>query len=130
MLRRSNRNATGCKGRRGINRSAALWPLCRHRHKAHWTGHTSRLDRFKKFETKAGCAFEQLIGEIGSCFIGARIDLEPTTDESAAYIEHWLKALRDDKRWIFKAASAAQKAADYVLECAADHSDVLRRGVA
>ncbi|MFV1761513.1 zincin-like metallopeptidase domain-containing protein [Phaeobacter sp. A90a-4k] len=96
----------------------------------HWTGHKSRLDRFKKFEAKAGYAFEELIAEIGSCFVGAQIGIEPTTEESAAYIGHWLKALREDHRVIFKAASAAQKAADFVLESAAGQPDQLQRGVA
>jgi len=31
-------------------------------------------------------------------------------------VESWLKALKDDKRFIFKAASAAQKAANYVFD--------------
>ncbi|SCZ73459.1 Antirestriction protein ArdC [Epibacterium ulvae] len=96
----------------------------------HWTGHKSRLDRFKKFETKAGYAFEELIAEIGTCFVGAQIGIEPTTEESAAYIEHWLKSLREDNHLIFKAASAAQKAADFVLESAAGQPEQLQRGVA
>ena len=35
--------------------------------------------------------------------------------QHASYISHWLKALRNDKRLIFTAASLAQKAADYLL---------------
>jgi antirestriction protein ArdC len=35
-------------------------------------------------------------------------------DDHAAYIGHWLKALRDDKRLIFTAAAHAQRAADYL----------------
>jgi antirestriction protein ArdC len=35
--------------------------------------------------------------------------------EHASYIDSWLDALRRDKRLIFTAAGAAQKAADYVL---------------
>jgi antirestriction protein ArdC len=32
----------------------------------------------------------------------------------AGYIQHWLKACRDDSKAIFKAAALAQKAADYI----------------
>ncbi len=85
----------------------------------HWTGHQSRLDRFKIGATKTDYAREELIAEIGSCFLGARIGLEPTIDEAASYLESWLEVLKEDKRAIFKAASAAQKAADFVLEAAA-----------
>ena len=85
----------------------------------HWTGHRSRLDRFKMGSTKADYAREELIAEIGSCFLGARIGVEPTIDEAASYLDSWLEVLKADKRAIFKAASAAQKAADFVLEAAA-----------
>jgi hypothetical protein len=36
--------------------------------------------------------------------------------EHAAYIQSWLKGLKNDKRFIFSAASQAQKAADYLHE--------------
>lgn len=85
----------------------------------HWTGHRSRLDRFKMGSTKADYAREELIAEIGSCFLGAHIGVEPTIDEAASYLDSWLGVLKEDKRAIFKAASAAQKAADFVLEAAA-----------
>jgi antirestriction protein ArdC len=35
--------------------------------------------------------------------------------QTAAYVGSWVKALKDDKNEIFRAASAASKAADYVL---------------
>jgi len=38
---------------------------------------------------------------------------KPGTDH-AAYIQSWLKVLKDDKRAIFSAAAYAQKAADYL----------------
>ncbi|MFD6508703.1 hypothetical protein [Bacillus sp. NPDC060175] len=38
-----------------------------------------------------------------------------TFDNSAAYIQSWLRDLRDDKTVIVKAASQAQKAVDYIL---------------
>ncbi|SEK03778.1 DNA primase TraC [Marinovum algicola] len=85
----------------------------------HWTGHRSRLDRFKVGSTKADYAREELIAEIGSCFLGAHIGVEPTINEAASYLDSWLGVLKEDKRAIFKAASAAQKAADFVLEAAA-----------
>ena len=36
-------------------------------------------------------------------------------EQSAAYIDGWRQALSDDPRLIVTAASAAQKAADYIL---------------
>ena len=116
MLRRSDRNATGCKGRRGIIRSAALWALCRHRHKTHWTGATKRLDRLGRFNDRKAYAFEELVAEIGNCMLCAQIGVEPEFDQSAAYVEGWLEAMKEDSRTIFRAASEAQKAVDYIME--------------
>lgn len=76
----------------------------------HWTGHTSRLDRLSD-RSREGYAFEELIAELGAayqCRIFG-IDLEPRADH-AKYLGGWLKALKNDKRFIFKAAAAAQKA--------------------
>ncbi len=39
-----------------------------------------------------------------------------TIDNSAAYIEGWLKKLKSDKRFIVSAASLAQHAVDYILD--------------
>src|SRR5438093_354584 len=60
----------GNAGRRGIIRGAALCPLCRYRHKIHWTKHERRLDRDfgrQKFGD-AGYAREELVAELGAAF--------------------------------------------------------------
>lgn len=84
----------------------------------HWTGSEKRLERIKKFANREAYAFEELVAEIGACFLGAQIGVTPEFDQSAAYVEGWLKALKEDKRAIFHAASEAQKAADFVLAAA------------
>ena len=39
-----------------------------------------------------------------------------TIDNSVAYIQGWLKALKDDKKLIIYASAQAQKAVDYILK--------------
>lgn len=85
----------------------------------HWTGHKSRLDRLSRFTERKAYAFEELIAEIGNCLVCASLGLVPDFDQSAAYLQSWLRALADDKRLIFKAASEAQKAADLLLSATA-----------
>lgn len=81
----------------------------------HWTGHKSRLDRFGA-NTRTNYAFEELIAEMGAAFVGARLGIVGEHIENhSAYLASWLKALRNDKRMIFKAATLAQQAADLVL---------------
>jgi len=83
----------------------------------HWTRAESRLNRDfgRKRFGDAGCAMEELVAEIGAAFLCADLGITPETrDDHAAYIQSWLKVLKDDKRAIFTAASHAQKAADYL----------------
>jgi len=85
----------------------------------HWTGAAQRLDRFSRFNDRKAYAFEELVAEIGNCMLCAQLGLEPEFDQSAAYVEGWLKALKEDNRAIFRAASEAQKAVDYIMARAA-----------
>lgn len=77
----------------------------------------SRLDRDlgRKRWGDEGYAREELVAELGSAFLACDLEiaLEPR-DDHAAYIESWLKVLREDKRAIFQAAAYAQRAADYL----------------
>lgn len=77
----------------------------------HWTGHKKRLNRDFSYDK------EELIAELGGCFLsvenGVLLDIE---EDHAPYIAGWLKALKNDKTWIFKAASQAQQAANFCKE--------------
>lgn len=83
----------------------------------HWTRHKSRLDR--NFECKRfgdeGYSREELVAELGAAFLCVSLGITPEPREDhAAYIGHWLKALKEDKRAIFSAAAHAQRAVDYL----------------
>lgn len=81
----------------------------------HWTGHPSRLDRDQSGTPRSGAyAREELVAEMCSAFACAELGIVPTV-RHADYIGAWLAVLREDSRAIFRAASAASKAADYLL---------------
>lgn len=80
----------------------------------HWTADKSRLDRSHD-RKRTEYAFEELVAEIGACMICAQIGVAPDYLQSAAYIESWLECLKQDRKAIFKAASLAQKASDFIL---------------
>ncbi len=82
----------------------------------HWTGAASRLNRdLKGFGNRADYAREEIIAEMGACFACASLGIvPPDLGEHAAYIEHWIKSLKEDPRYLFSAASKAQAAADYL----------------
>lgn len=85
----------------------------------HWTHHPSRLDRDfgRQRWGDEGYAREELVAELGAAFLCADLGLalEPREDH-AAYIASWLKVLKNDKRFVFIAASHAQRAADFLHE--------------
>ena len=83
----------------------------------HWTKHPTRLAR--EFGRKAwgdeGYAAEELVAELGSAFLCADLEITPqVSDRHAAYMTSWLRVLLDDNRAIFRAASHAQKAVDFL----------------
>jgi len=81
----------------------------------HWTGHAKRLDRDQsgRFKTKS-YAREELIAEMTAAFTCAALDITPTV-RHADYLASWLEVLKEDKRAIFRAASQASKAAEFLL---------------
>ena len=81
----------------------------------HWTGSKARLarDQSGRFGT-ALYAREELCAELASAFLCAALGIVPTV-RHADYLGNWLAVLRADNRAIFKAASQASKAADFLL---------------
>lgn len=92
----------------------------------HWTGHETRLKRFKTKEctrfNSTEYSKEELTAEMGSVFICSRLGI--TTDSqvrnSAAYLRGWLKYLTDHPKEFVNACQRAQKACDYVFELEAE----------
>ena len=87
----------------------------------HSTAHESRLNRAGVAGSRltafgsADYSREELVAEMGSAFLCAEAGIESTLDNSAAYLKGWLEALKGDARLIVTAASAAQRAADFIL---------------
>jgi antirestriction protein ArdC len=85
----------------------------------HWTAHPSRVNRdlSRYAKDKSDRAREELIAELGSCFLCADLgiapELKPRPDH-ASYLQSWLKVLSNDRRAIFQAAAHAQRAVSYL----------------
>ncbi len=82
----------------------------------HWSGHENRLARQygERFGDDA-YAMEELVAELGAAFLcgDLGISVEPRPDH-AAYIDHWLRIMKGNRKAIFTAACAANKAAEYL----------------
>ncbi|MVT64486.1 DUF1738 domain-containing protein [Bradyrhizobium pachyrhizi] len=81
----------------------------------HWTGHGGRLgrDQTGSFGSRP-YASEELVAEMTAAFVCATLSIVPTV-RHADYIGSWVDVLRADNRAIFRAASRASKAADFLL---------------
>lgn len=84
---------------------------------SHWSGAEHRLARTfgERFGDDA-YAMEEMVAELSAAFLcgDLGITVEPRPDH-ADYIGHWLRILKGDRKAIFTAAGAANKAAEYLL---------------
>lgn len=88
----------------------------------HSTGHPKRLNRIS---LEIGVApfgsedysKEELVAEIGAASVLHELGMETskTFRNTAAYIQSWIRALKNDKRMIVSAAGKADKAVDMIL---------------
>ena len=85
----------------------------------HSTGHPSRLNRLNKpsFFGTEDYSKEELVAEIGAATLVNHVGLETSASfrNNAAYLQNWLKVLKDDKRFIVSAAGKAEKAVNLIL---------------
>jgi antirestriction protein ArdC len=87
----------------------------------HSTGHASRLNRTTLPTTLApfgspDYSKEELVAEFGAAFLCGHAGIFPhVAENSAAYIDGWLRVLKQDKRLLPVAAAQAQRAADFIL---------------
>lgn len=94
---------------------------------SHATGAKTRLNR----EQGGGFgsekyAYEELVAEISSCFMGADLQIEQTQehiDNHKAYVQSWIKAIQEKPDSLVKAIKDAEKAAN-LLEY---HAGILTR---
>lgn len=84
----------------------------------HSTGHPRRLSRdlsnvFGSHEYSK----EELVAELGAAFLcsAAGIDSPELEEQATAYIQSWIKVLRNDTKLLIQAAAQAQKATDLIL---------------
>lgn len=85
----------------------------------HATGHSSRLDRdlTGSFGSES-YAKEELVAELGSYLLGQDLNIgydASVHENHSAYLQNWIKALKEDKTFIFKCVGKASRAVEYQL---------------
>ena len=92
----------------------ALYSVALHE-MGHSTGHKKRLDRdlSGKFGTEQ-YAFEELCAEISSCLMSSRLGIAHNPAQHVAYVQSWIKLVKEDPRAIHKACAQAERIFDYL----------------
>lgn len=82
----------------------------------HATEHPSRLNWSRK-EKDNSYAMGELVAEIGACYMARELGVPASeiVTNHVAYLANWLRAMKNDPRFIFTASAQASKAADYLL---------------
>lgn len=104
--------------KRGYFKSAAEYYATLAHEMCHWCERKALDDHSRK--TKEDYAFYELVAEIGSAYLLRELGLpavetERVAENSAIYLTGWLKSMRNDTSYIFKAASRAGKIVDYLV---------------
>jgi len=82
----------------------------------HSTGHGSRLNRnLTGYKGTEEYSQEELVAEIGACFLLSKSGLVPDYQHSGDYLRGWATFLRDHSRAIVTASSQAEKATKYIM---------------
>ena len=86
-----------------------------------WTGHIKRLARESVMDSTLGnqriYVEETLISEIGATMLCGLMGINQTDqlEVGSDYVTLWIQAMEEDKRFLFRVASRAQRAVDYIL---------------
>lgn len=85
---------------------------------SHSTGHPDRLNRdMAGFFGSTEYAYEELVAEMCSCFMGVNLSAEATPDHinnHKAYVQSWIQAIRDKPETLVRAIKDAQAAASFM----------------
>lgn len=86
---------------------------------AHSVGHPSRLHRFEADspidKSGEGLALEELVAELTSAMICSELGIIDQGTQNAAYIQSWIREIREKKNFLLKASSLAEKSANLIL---------------
>ena len=84
---------------------------------SHSTGSKERLNRNIDFKDKKSYAREELVAEISSSFLMAKLGIIPETEDynnHKSYIQSWISILEDKPNELFKAINESNKVYDYI----------------
>ena len=98
---------------------------------SHFTGHKSRINRqekiWKKYDSQTAYALEELVAELGSCFLSSKFEIDTKDSKNAEYLDSWIKAIKEKPYILFSMASHASKSTNYLQNLAKRNDKALNK---
>jgi len=94
----------------------------------HSTGIKARCDREDFAAGRFGSGTygrEELVAEMGACYLCAETGVEASIGQSAAYLQSWITAIKGDPMLVITAGGKASKACDFILEVAEETEELM-----
>lgn len=98
---------------------------------SHFSGHKSRINRqeklWKKYDSETAYALEELVAELGSCFLSSKFGIDMNDTKNVEYLDSWIKAIKEKPYILFSMASHASKSTNYLQNLAKRNEKALNK---
>ncbi len=81
----------------------------------------------KKYDSQTAYALEELVAELGSCFLSSKFKIDTTNTKNAEYLDSWIKAIKEKPYILFSMASHASKSTNYLQNLAKRNDKALNK---
>lgn len=88
----------------------------------HFSGTTEKLNRhneiWSKYDKDKAYALEELVAELGSCFLSSKYEINMSETKNVEYLNSWISAIKEKPYILFSMASHASKSTNYLQNLA------------
>jgi antirestriction protein ArdC len=88
----------------------------------HSSGIPTKLDRhnklWSKYDKNTAYALEELVAELGSCFLSSNFQIDMGQTKNVEYLNSWINAIKEKPYILFSIASHASKSTSYLQNLA------------
>jgi antirestriction protein ArdC len=88
----------------------------------HASGNKNRLNRqeklWSKYDKKTAYAMEEIVAELGSCFLSSKFEIDMTDTKNVEYLKHFIEVIKEKPYILFSMSSHASKSSNYLINLA------------
>lgn len=88
----------------------------------HASGNKKRLNRqeklWSKYDDRTAYACEEIVAELGSCFLSSKFGIDMTETKNVEYLKHFIEIIKEKPYILFSMASHSSKSSVYLMNLA------------